>query len=74
MRVEAPDLAKAADAAVFSLYRPHSRNGSAPIGVAGAGTDTNSDRQPLGPGRFRNAFASGITNWFEMATSRRKDQ
>ena len=37
MRVDAPDLARAAGAAVPSLYRPHPRYQSAVTGVAGAG-------------------------------------
>ena len=37
MRVDAPDLAKAAGAAVPSHYRPHPRYRSAATGVAGAG-------------------------------------
>ena len=37
MRVDATDLAKAAGAAVPSLYRPHPRYRSAATGVAGAG-------------------------------------
>ena len=74
MRVDAPDLAEAAHAAVPSLYRPYPRYRSAVTGVGGARLLPTPYRQPLEPGRFRNAFASGIANWIEMGTRCQKDQ